>query len=107
MLRAYINYPNSRMEAHKPNRSRLGKHNRIQQRLIRIDTSNFSQELNKFQRNQHPWQLQMSGDDSCLEIDFRDEDFEWAVLQFIQRLLGQHRKPFPKVKPSKSRGYWK
>ncbi len=95
MLKAYFNYPNSRVSVHHdPFCSRIRPMGKQGQRICRINITNIRHELQKFKDKQYRFQSTSDLNDMWLEIDFQDEEFEMAVVGYICRLLGHHYKRF-------------
>ena len=95
MLTGYLNYPNSQVTAHgNISCGDIRKMHKTSQRNIRIDQATFSNELQRFIREEHHFGSEPNSNDMWLEIDFGDPAFELAVFDFIHRLLGNKYKPF-------------
>jgi hypothetical protein len=98
MLKAYINYPNPKISAHHDRScgaiQKMGKAN---QRLIRIDRTTISAELQRFASKEYTFAANPAGNDMWLEIDFGDANFEAAVLSYVHRLIGAHYSPLAEV----------
>jgi hypothetical protein len=91
MTAVYINYPNARFTLHpgmplascvvqdKPNR-----------KTIRITPDSFSAELPAFIDGQLQLAFTSEFNDTWIDLDFGDEEFEKSLAEYIQRLIG-HR----------------
>jgi len=95
MVKAYLNYPNSRVSAHTDiSCGEIRKMRKPGQRTIRFDPTTFSCEIARFIHKEHPFASQQEYNDMWLEIDFGDTGFELAVLRYVHGLLGDRYKPF-------------
>lgn len=100
MIKAYINYPNPHVTAHlNPDCASIQSQKKKDQRYRRINIGTLSSELKKFQTKEHRFGT-FPHNDMWLEIDFWDQKFELAVLEYICHLLGKVYKPFKNVKPN-------
>lgn len=94
MLRIYVNYPNPRVTVHAdPSCGYVRMMDKPQQRVVRIDPSTISVEIQRFIGKQYTFASQPDSNDMWLEIDFNDREFEEAVLWYVHRCLGRHYKP--------------
>ena len=91
MLKVYVNYPNKEVCAHhKAYCEQIQKMKKPDQRLVRIDPSNISAELQRFSKKQYTFAANAAENDMWLELDFADADFEFAVLAYVHRLIGRY-----------------
>lgn len=94
-MRVYVNYPNSRVSVHTdPSCSYYRMMRKPEQRFVRIDPVTISEELQKFIHKRYTFASRPDSNDMWLEINFRDQEFEWAILQYVHRQLGNYYKPF-------------
>ncbi|MDB5243144.1 MAG: hypothetical protein JWP57_3769 [Spirosoma sp.] len=94
MTKAYINYPVPHIRSYSNTESaQIGKHNKADQRHIRIDIDTLSTELIRFSTGYYRFAAKTSSNDMWLEIDLNDSQFEGDVLRFIQRQIGQRYTP--------------
>jgi len=99
MLRVYLNYPNGRVCVHTdPSCSRVKVMGKGGQRCIRVDVGSFSREVGAFVEGGHRFASQLELNDMWVEVDFGDEGFEWAVVEYICGQLGERYKPFRGVR---------
>ena len=100
MLKAYINYPNSRATAHfDPNCGAIQAQQKANQRYCRINIEAISEELKNFHDKKYPFASFQERNDMWLEIEFNNRAFELAVLEYVCNLLGFHYTPFERLKP--------
>jgi len=98
MLRAYINYPNPKVRAHRQRScGDFQKMHKSGQRLVRIDRQTISDELQRFFGKEYGFAANATSNDMWLEIDFGDDDFEAGVLAHVHRLIGKHYAPLSNV----------
>jgi hypothetical protein len=69
------------------------------QRYCRIRIKTIAEELQNFKDKKYPFAANPERNDMWLEIDFNDQDFEMAVLEYIAGILGQYYSPFRLIKP--------
>jgi len=99
MLKAYLNYPNSRVTAHfDPDCSNIQPHRKSGQRHTRIDIATVSEVLTNFRNGVYAFAANPERNDMWLEISFGDPEFEQAVLTHICGLLGMHYSRFAGVR---------
>ena len=100
MLRAYLNYPNSRVSLHsEPTCSRIQQARKRGQRRVRVVPKNISTELLRFKGGEYPFASQAVTNDMWLDIDFSDPNFELAVALHIHWLLSARYKRFHDCSP--------
>jgi len=96
MTKAYINYPN---QAHFTFHNdvactTIGQHHKKGQRIVQLDITSLSIELKRFKSKHYRFGSDAKINDMLLEVDFSDQDFEHAVVEYIKRLLERHYPPF-------------
>ena len=102
MLKVYINYPNPKISVHcDPSCGAIQKMSKADQRLVLIDRTTISAELQRFADKEYTFAANPAGNDMWLQIDFGDEEFESAVLRYVQHLIGQHYSPLAGVEIQK------
>ena len=95
MLSAYLNYPTACITLHRDSCCGfIQSHEVPRQRIVLINTSNISAQLQKFEDGEYPFRAQSGWNDIWLKVDFDDLDFEVAVLGHLRLLLGKRYKPF-------------
>ena len=95
MLRAYFNYPNSRVSVHGDSScGHIQPMNKAEQRLVRLDATTIGGELQRFADNEHRFASYQARNDMWVVADFGDEDFELAVIRHIHRHLARRYTPF-------------
>ena len=99
MLRAYINYPNAQVTVHNDRScASVRQQKKEGQRTARLNVRTLSSELGKFSDKAYRFASEADLNDMWLEVDFNDENFERAVVDYVRSLLSQHYKPFTGVK---------
>ncbi len=94
MLRVYINYPNPKFSVHTDHScAHIQKSAKPNQREVSVDVQTISTELARFREKEYSFGAYPAANDMWLLIDFADQDFEMAVLRYIQRLIGKHYRP--------------
>ena len=94
MLWAYLNYPNSNATVHgNGDCGQIQMMNKPGQRLIQIDATTIGSEIATFLEKKHRFASQAELNDMWLAVDFEDGEFEFAVVGFLFRTLGQSYKP--------------
>jgi hypothetical protein len=102
MLKAYINYPNPHITVHiDPNCAHIQAHHKPNQRYCRINLVTISTELQNFQNKKYTFAANPEHNDIWIEIDFQNQAFELAVLEYVCLLLGKHYKPLAGLKPAR------
>lgn len=95
MLKVYINYPNPHITIHSNSScKRILQQNKENQRVVKINISNLSKELENFENKKHLFGANAEINDIWLYIDLSDSDFEHAVVKYIHKLLSNLYKPF-------------
>ena len=98
MLRVYINYPNPRIVVHSnPDCLSVQKRHKANQRFIRIELANLSNELEKFANGRYSFRSNTDSNDLWLEIELNNMSFEYALVNYVQVLLSKQHRPFSKV----------
>jgi hypothetical protein len=101
MLRVYFNYPNAQVTVHKDGRCASVQQQRKEgQRRVQLNIRTISNELSKLSEKAYRFASQAELNDMWLDIDFNDEKFERALVDYVRVLLAQHYKPFAGVKVS-------
>ena len=99
MLKAYINYPDPHVTVHfNPNCGNIQSQNKVNQRYHKINIETLSTELKKFKTKEHRFGAHPYND-MWVEIDFQDQEFELAVLEYICVLLEKNYGRFKNLKP--------
>jgi hypothetical protein len=98
MLVAYFNYPNTRITVHtNPHCSYVPGDERPPRRSRCITLSTPSRELQLFADQHYSFQARAGLNDLWLVVEFGDQVFERAVVEYIQRLLARRYSPFGKT----------
>jgi hypothetical protein len=101
MIKAYVNYPNPHVTAHfDPDCNSIQAQNKQNQRYVRIQIDTISKVLDNFNNTKYKFAAYPDRNDMWLTIDFGDQEFELATLEYICHLLGKHYKPFAGLMPS-------
>ncbi len=99
MLKAYINHPDPHITAHFDSSCRsIQSHDKQDQRYLTLNIDTLTAELNKFKTKGYRFGT-YPYNDMWVEIDFQDREFEFAVLEFVCKLLGKNYKPFSNLSP--------
>lgn len=99
MLKAYLNYPQSKVSVHRnPSCSNIEKMSKPNQRSVQIDLQKISEELQRFSENEHKFASEAKWNDMWITIDFDDPDFEDAVLAYVHRLISKRYSPFARIR---------
>jgi hypothetical protein len=94
MIHVYVNYPIPKFSVHENSScATIGKHRKEKQLLVRLDVDTLSDELRRFAEKEYVFTANPAGNDMWLDIDFRDREFEYAVLRYVQKLIGRHYTP--------------
>jgi len=98
MIKAYVNYPNPHITAHQDMTcGSIQKMKKDDQRYIRINIFTMTSELSKFSNKGYVFAAHPGANDMWLEIDFENLDFEMAILDYINVLIGKHYSPFTNI----------
>lgn len=98
MLKAYVNYPNPHITAHRDlSCGSIQKMRKPDQRYVRIYIATISAELKRFSNKEYTFAAHSGANDMWIEIDFDDPDFETAVLEHIRRSTGRYYSPFSNI----------
>ncbi len=98
MLKAYVNYPNPKVRVHQdPSCGAVQKRAKAGQRLVRIDATSISAELQRFIAKGYTFAANPAGNDMWLAVDFGDAEFEAAVIAYVHRLIGARYPPLARV----------
>jgi hypothetical protein len=101
MLRTYINYPNAQVTIHRDSScASVRQRNKEGQRTVRLNLRTLSSELGKFSEKAYRFASEADLNDMWLEVNFNDEKFERAIVDYVRSLLAHHHKPFAGVKVS-------
>lgn|SRR5690606_34614954 len=99
MLRAYINYPNAQVTVHTDSSCLSVRQQKKEgQRTVRLSVRSLSSELGKFSDKAYRFASEADFNDMWLEVDFNDQNFEHAVVDYVRWLLAQHYRPFAGAK---------
>jgi hypothetical protein len=74
-------------------------HNKTNQRYLHINLNTISDELQNFNERKYLFASYQERNDMWIEIDFQDQAFEMAVLEYICRILGKHYHPLANLVP--------
>ena len=95
MLWAYFNYPNPHGTAHGLSScGEIQKMRKPEQRRVSLDSQTIGAEIENFREKKYRFAAQAGLNDMWLTLDFGDAEFEFAVVRFLLRALGQHYAPF-------------
>lgn len=94
MTSVYINYPNPHLSVrHGISVDERIRHMKDERRVVRINSLNVSEALAPFIAKKVDFSATKELNDLWLEIDFGDEEFEEALVRYVQRLLGRRYRP--------------
>lgn len=94
MVKAYINYPNSRISLHRELGCReIGKQHKKGQRRLRIDNESLSMELTRFKSRHYRFASKPMYNDMWLDVDLNDPIFERTVVEDILKILAEYYSP--------------
>ncbi len=95
MTYAYLNLPNAQVTIHdNPSCNLIMMMHKEHQRIIEISPANISIELKKFSAGEYPFAANAEKNDMWLIVNFKNLEFENAVIQYIHHLLSMHYKRF-------------
>lgn len=95
MLQVYLNYPNSRVSMHGDTSCGYVRRSRkCGQRCLKINLESFSGEVKALIQGEHRFASTPEFNDMWLEVDFGDEQFERAVVEYVCTELGKRYEPF-------------
>lgn len=95
MIRAYVNYPVSRICVHhNPDCTYFQRPDISNVRFIRINSDTISEELRAFSKRNYRFTSRAGLNDMWIEIDFSDFEFEISVLKYLERILSRFYMPF-------------
>ncbi len=98
MLRAYFNYPNSRVCVHgDASCNHIQQAGKPGQRCVFIDRTTLATETTGFLEGKHSFAANAATNDLWVDLDLADADFERALVAYFARLLGERYKPFASV----------
>jgi len=87
----YVNYPNPHFTVHNnPQCNQIQKHQKQNQRIITIDTTNILQQLQKFISNQYKFSSTASENDMWIKINLSSPQQNLAMVFILQAILGNH-----------------
>lgn len=87
MLKAYINYPNPHVTLHAEGCSTIRQHHKPEQRIVELNINTISEEFKKFANGDYCFGANPNTNDMWLAVDFKDRDFEEAIVKYIVNLL--------------------
>jgi len=94
VIRVYINYPNPHITIHsKDDCGFINRTYKSEKRIIDITPQTISDEIIKFRNGDYKFGSTSTINDMWLNIDFGDNDFEKAIVSFIQKLIGRYYGP--------------
>ena len=95
MLFTYFNYPGAAITVHRDRSCGHIRSRRKQgQRMLLLTIDSLSSELRRFAAKEHTFGSSPDINDMWVDIDCSDDNFESAVLKFLQRTLGMRYKRF-------------
>jgi hypothetical protein len=95
MIRAYLNYPNSKVRLHNdPKCGHIQQMHKAGQRVVAINLSSLSAELARFAQQQHDFGSTAGRNDMWLEVDLGDDGLERSVVGYAHRALAKRYQPF-------------
>ena len=98
MLNAYVNCPDPKVSTHhNPSCREIQKNAKPGQRLVRIDATSISAELQRVKVKGYTFAANRARNDMWIEVDFEDADFENAVIAYVHGLMGKHYSPLARV----------
>jgi hypothetical protein len=99
MIYARIDYPTSHITIHRdPGCRHVAVGTSVHRRKIRLDANTFSTEVKKVSNGDY-WLGSGGGLDILwLQVAFGDQEFELAVVRFVQRILARRYKPIREAK---------
>ena len=90
----YINYPVPHFTIHSNLQcSEIQKHNKANQRMIRVDNQNLGQVLGQFIDNQHVFSSNASENDMWLEVNLVSPQQNIGLVFIVQGILGINYQP--------------
>lgn len=99
MLKAYINYPNPHITIHADAECpTIQQQHKQGQRVVELRVATLSAELERFAAKEHRFAPNPDANDMWLNVEFGDPAFEWAVIEYVRRLLRRHYTPFARIK---------
>lgn len=98
MTRAYINYPNVRIVAHRdPGCGSLNRPTTKRKRVVKIDRRSLSNELRRFERREHDFGSTQAINDMWLSIDLGDHESELEILRRVKAHLERRYSAWTRV----------
>jgi len=95
VLRAYLNYPSSRVSIHgDPDCGHIQQARKTGQRIVIIESDSIGVELERFRQSEYGFAAEAASNDMWLDVDCGDLEFEKAVVHYVQRMLGARYQPF-------------
>jgi len=95
VLRAYFNYPTSRVTVHRdPTCPFFRRGDNPPGRKCLLNARTISTELGKFERGEYKFTSQAGYNDIWLEVVFQDDEYELALAKHIHKLLARGYKRF-------------
>jgi hypothetical protein len=94
MLRAHLHYSDSRVSLHgDADCARVRQARSGAQRCVFLEPETLGAELERFIHGEYGFRLREAADDMWLDVDFRDAEFERALVDYILRLIGARCAP--------------
>jgi len=95
VIKAYLNYPHGLITVHGDvNCVTIQANKKPRQRFVQVNITTIATELQNFYHHKHLFGSSAERNDMWLEIDFQDQAFEEAVLEYIRHQLGRYYIPF-------------
>ena len=102
MLSVYINYPMGRISVHNdPGCNRIQVMNKVDQRMIHIDSSNVESELKKLSNKELKFASNPDFNDVWIHINLTETSLEEKVVKTIHEILGRFYKPLARAEIEK------
>ena len=90
----YINYPKPHFTIHgNPQCNQIQKHQKTNQRMIKVTSNNFFKFLTQFINNDYHFASKVDKNDMWLEVNMLSYQQEISFVYIIQAILGLKYKP--------------
>ena len=89
MIKAYINYNDSRITIHRNplcDNANVGPDQKI--RHVMINPNSISKELDRFRKGKHRFSEELYMNDMWLIFDCQDSEFEMALVSYLKKIAG-------------------
>ena len=102
MTNAYFNYPKPHVTLHTDQFcNEIGKNKKHKQRCIPITPASISSSIQQLNSNSFRFVADSSRNDLWLSVNFSDQEFENAVIEYILRQFASRYTPFQGVTPKR------